>query len=137
MAKYYSPEQNAFYAPEINQTNVPSDVVEITDELWVSLLQQQSEGKVIAAGMDGLPEAQEPPALTQEQLLEIAENQRKSLINTALQSINVIQLKLQAGRALTDTERLKLDATLDYIDAAEATDISNAPDITWPENTAA
>lgn len=132
MTKYYSPSVNAFYSLDINGTSIPEDAVEITDEAWLDLLKQQSEGKVIAAGMDGLPEAQEPPPLTQEQLQEIAENQRKSLINTALQSINVIQLKLQAGRALTDTERLKLDATLDYIDAAEATDISNAPDITWP-----
>lgn len=62
-----------------------------------------------------------------------AGRQRKQLIDTAMQTISVVQLKLQAGRALTDGEKMKLDATLDYIDAVEATDITTAPvNINWP-----
>lgn len=49
-----------------------------------------------------------------------------------MQSISVIQLKLQAGRALSDAEKNKLNATLDYIDAVTVTDIATAPDINWP-----
>ena len=49
-----------------------------------------------------------------------------------MQSISIIQLKLQAGRALSDAEKNKLNATLDYIDAVTATDTATAPDINWP-----
>ncbi|EIT7651415.1 tail fiber assembly protein [Escherichia coli] len=64
--------------------------------------------------------------------VEVAERQRQSLINTAMASISMIQLKLQAGRTLTQTETTKLNIVLDYIDAVTATDISTAPDIIWP-----
>ena len=49
-----------------------------------------------------------------------------------MQSISIIQLKLQAGRALSDAEKNKLNMTLDYIDAVTATDTATAPDINWP-----
>ncbi|MZY23974.1 tail fiber assembly protein [Enterobacter hormaechei] len=64
--------------------------------------------------------------------VEVAERQRQSLINTAMASISMIQLKLQAGRTLTQTETTKLNIVLDYIDAVTATEISTAPDIIWP-----
>ena len=48
-------------------------------------------------------------------------------------SISLIQLKLQAGRKLTQTENTRLNAVLDYIDAVMATDTSTVPDIYWPE----
>lgn len=65
--------------------------------------------------------------------VEAAETQRQSLIDTAMASISLIQLKLQAGRKLTQTETTRLNAVLDYIDAVTATDTSTAPDIIWPE----
>lgn len=61
-----------------------------------------------------------------------AEMYAQQLVDAAMQSISVIQLKLQAGRALTDMEKSRLNATLDYIDEVSATDISAAPGITWP-----
>ncbi|EFO4691568.1 tail fiber assembly protein, partial [Shigella dysenteriae] len=45
-----------------------------------------------------------------------AKQQRQALIDEAMRSISVIQLKLQAGRKLTETEIAKLNATLDYIE---------------------
>ncbi|MGL9711755.1 tail fiber assembly protein [Escherichia coli] len=65
--------------------------------------------------------------------VEAAEAQRQSLIDTAMASISLIQLKLQAGRKLTQTENTRLNAVLDYIDAVTATDTSTAPDVIWPE----
>lgn len=65
--------------------------------------------------------------------IEAAEAQRQSLIDTAMASISLIQLKLQAGRKLTQTENTRLNAVLDYIDAVMATDTSTVPDIYWPE----
>ncbi|MGV5943094.1 tail fiber assembly protein, partial [Escherichia coli] len=65
--------------------------------------------------------------------VEAAEAQRQSLIDAAMASISLIQLKLQAGRKLTQAETTRLNAVLDYIDAVTATDTSTAPDIIWPE----
>lgn len=62
-----------------------------------------------------------------------AELHAQQLVDAAMQSISIIQLKLQAGRALTDAEKARLNTVLDYIDEVSATDISTAPDISWPE----
>ncbi|HAI2668009.1 TPA: tail fiber assembly protein, partial [Escherichia coli] len=65
--------------------------------------------------------------------VEAAEAQRQSLIDAAMASISLIQLKLQAGRKLTQAETTRLNAVLDYIDAVTTTDTSTAPDVIWPE----
>jgi len=65
--------------------------------------------------------------------VESAEAQRQSLIDAAMASISLVQLKLQAGRKLTEAETTRLNAVLDYIDAVTATDTSTAPDVIWPE----
>ncbi|EPF5133541.1 tail fiber assembly protein [Escherichia coli] len=65
--------------------------------------------------------------------VDAAEAQRQSLIDAAMASISLIQLKLQAGRKLTQPENPRLNAVLDYIDAVTATDTSTAPDVIWPE----
>ena len=65
--------------------------------------------------------------------VDAAEAQRQSLIDTAMASISLIQLKLRAGRNLTQAETTRLNAVLDYIDAVTATDTSTAPDVIWPE----
>ncbi|EFJ8590869.1 TPA: tail fiber assembly protein [Escherichia coli] len=65
--------------------------------------------------------------------LDAAEVKRQSLIDAAMASISLIQLKLQAGRKLTQPENTRLNAVLDYIDAVTATDTSTAPDVIWPE----
>ena len=64
--------------------------------------------------------------------VDAAEAQRQSLIDTAMASISLIQLKLQAGRKLTDDEKTRLNSVLDYIDAVTAVDADAAPDINWP-----
>ncbi|MBB2417497.1 MULTISPECIES: tail fiber assembly protein [unclassified Escherichia] len=64
--------------------------------------------------------------------VEAAEAQRQSLIDAAMASISLIQLKLQAGRKLTQAETTRLNAVLDYIDAVTATDTSTAPEVIWP-----
>ena len=64
--------------------------------------------------------------------VEAAEAQRQSLIDTAMASISLIQLKLQARRKLTQAETTRLNAVLDYIDAVTVTDTSTAPDVIWP-----
>ena len=53
--------------------------------------------------------------------VDAAEAQRQSLIDAAMASIGLIQLKLQAGRKLMQAETTRLNAVLDYIDAVTAT----------------
>ena len=65
--------------------------------------------------------------------VDAAEAQRQSLIDTAMASISLIHLKLQAGRKLTQAETTRLNTVLDYIDVVTATDTSTAPDVIWPE----
>ena len=65
--------------------------------------------------------------------VDAAEAQRQSLIDAAMASISLIQLKLQAGRKLTQAETTRLNAVLDYIDAVTEIDTSTAPDVIWPE----
>lgn len=60
-----------------------------------------------------------------------AERNRVGLVNAALESIAVIQLKLQASRVLTDDEQNRLDRTLDYIDAVNTTKTDILP-VDWP-----
>ncbi|MBR7886295.1 tail fiber assembly protein [Escherichia coli] len=64
--------------------------------------------------------------------VEAAEAQRQSLIDAAMASISLIQMKLQAGLKLTQPENTRLNAVLDYLDALEMVDTSSAPDIEWP-----
>ncbi|EPV9468297.1 tail fiber assembly protein, partial [Escherichia coli] len=62
-----------------------------------------------------------------------AETKRQSLIDTAMDSISLIQLKLRAGRKLTQAETTQLNSVLDYIDELNAMDLTTAPDLNWPE----
>ena len=65
--------------------------------------------------------------------MQLFSSPRQSLIDAAMASISLIQLKLQAGRKLTQAETARLNAVLDYIDAVAAIDTSIAPDVIWPE----
>ncbi|EOT7683617.1 tail fiber assembly protein, partial [Escherichia coli] len=59
--------------------------------------------------------------------VEAAETKRQSLADAAMDSISLIQLKLRAGRKLTQAETTRLNTVLDYIDAVTITDTSTAP----------
>ncbi|AUK00152.1 TPA: tail fiber assembly protein [Escherichia coli] len=81
---------------------------------------------------DGVFTAPLPPERSHDELVADAEQKKQSLIDAAMASISLIQLKLQAGRNLTQAETTRLNTVLDYIDAVTATDTSTAPDIEWP-----
>lgn len=66
--------------------------------------------------------------------ISAAGDEKDARVNFALQSIGLLQLKLQAGRTLTEAERTRLNAVLDYIDEVTAIDTSTAPDINWPKS---
>ncbi|WP_316391280.1 tail fiber assembly protein [Citrobacter farmeri] len=128
MKIFYSSSEKGFFNNTDYGDSLPDDVVEITKDLWETLLDGMSEGKIIVFE-NGMPALADPIV----DYVSIAEEKKNQLINSAMQSIGVIQLKLQAGRTLTGAEKAKLDAVLDYIDAVTSIDTSTAPDIEWPE----
>lgn len=77
------------------------------------------------------------PERQHEDLVAEAEQIKQLKIDSALASIDLIQLKLRAGRKLTPEETTQLNAVLDYIDAVTAVDTDAAPNIDWPEFPAA
>ncbi|WP_312926143.1 tail fiber assembly protein [Atlantibacter hermannii] len=110
----------------------PEDAVLLSDsEVLQFWKKTPPNGKTLGAA-NGRPVWVDLPEPDCAELLKLTEQQRQLLINDAMQSIAVIQLKLQAGRKLTSDETVKLNSTLDYIDAVEATDTSTAPDVKWP-----
>ncbi|MGB7801313.1 tail fiber assembly protein [Buttiauxella sp.] len=135
----YIPATNSFYPyameSEYRAAGIwPSDGSDIDENTFASV-QNPPVGKVRVAGSNGLPTWIDTPPLTQAQLITQADAQKQVLTNAAMQSIDLLQLKLRSGRTLTDAESVRLNAVLDYIDAVKATDTSSAPDIIWPTPT--
>lgn len=59
---FYIDEIHFELDPETGEYVVPAGYIEITEELYHTLLDGQAAGKRIVTGMDGLPELAEPPA---------------------------------------------------------------------------
>ena len=139
MKSVYSPSEHviynvAFYADYQLAGPWPADGIEISDEDAANFNgKNEPTGKMLDLQNGTLCWVDRPaPALTPEELIAQAEQQRQALIDEAMQSISILQLKLQAGRKLTTGETTKLNATLDYIDAMIAVNTSTAPAIAWP-----
>lgn len=71
---FYSKSTGGFYAREIHGENIPGDAVELSDEMYSTLLDAQISGKVIQPGEDGFPVAVDAPAPSQNDInrMEIA-----------------------------------------------------------------
>ena len=120
MSYFWSKETGSFYVDGIH-SDMPSDVVPITDEQHQQLINANSLGKVITAGKDGIPEAVDPPALTSEELAAEHRAKRNNLL------------------AETDwwavQDRIMSQAEIDYRQALrDITDQPTFPDsVVWPE----
>ncbi|MNB71238.1 Caudovirales tail fiber assembly protein [compost metagenome] len=131
---YYSAELSGFYFEADKGLyeavgSWPADALAISENSYQHLIEGQTQGHSIVPNEKGLPvlKAIEPdyPA--------IAEAQKQMLIGEAMQSVSVIQLKLQAGRALSELESSKLAAVLDHIDFLEKVDTESATSpVNWP-----
>lgn len=106
--KYFKDEKSAVYAYEddVDEKYVKGGLTEISKEDAIALAS---------------------PSPTHEQLVAEAEQQKQQLILEAQQTISLLQTKLLMGRTLSDSEKDKVNKTLDYIDEVEATDTSNLP----------
>lgn len=138
MGYVFRPKTGAFYS-ELLEADYraagtwPGFFVRVTDEDYRNLMDGLAQGKMIVPNKQCYPVLQEPPAPTRDELIAEAEEKRRELIESALQSISVIQLKQMNGRSLTEKEVTRLNDVLDYIEALEAAETYAAPDIHWPE----
>ena len=69
--------EGAFYDPEITP-EIPEGATELTDDVWRELLEQQSAGKVITTGEDGIPVATDPPPPSAEEQAKLAAEQSEA-----------------------------------------------------------
>lgn len=138
MGYVYRASTGGFYCDELEAEyrkagTWPGFFVRVSDEDYRNLMEGVSQGKIIVPNKQCYPVLQERPAPSRDELIAEAEEKRRELIESAQQSISVIQLKQMNGRSVTEKEVTRLNDVLDYIEALEATETDAAPDIHWPE----
>lgn len=131
MNYYFSKAELGFYCDEVNES-IPADAVEISEELYFSLLEGQSTGKVIAANLAGNPILTDPPEPTAEELVAQAEETRTVLMKEANARIIPLQDAFDLGQE-TDEEKKLFLAWKKYRVLLNRVDTETAPDIEWPE----
>lgn len=131
----YSAKDNAIYPVELKPSYVdagtwPSDGVPITDEM-ASEFSERPADKFMVAGEDGLPAWKMEPPVTQEQLIDQANDKRRVLMSEASMNIETLQDAVDFGMATASDEE-KLKSWRKYRVLLSKLDTSKAPDIEWP-----
>ncbi|NHB98017.1 tail fiber assembly protein [Photorhabdus stackebrandtii] len=135
---YYSEKTNAFYPVELKQNyiasgSLPDDIIEVSDDIYQEYAANSTpEGKYRIAGENGLPEWTDIPPLTKEELKQYAENKKQQLIIKASEQIAPLQDAVDLGMATKEEETVLL-VWKKYRVMLNRVDISQAPDIEWPE----
>lgn len=109
---FYSATTGGFYSHEIH-SEIPSDVVEVSDEQYSALFVAQATGKMIAADKSGFPVAVDPPPLSDEELLAGARARQALLLERASGMIAPLQDAVDLDIA-TPAERASLSAWKAY-----------------------
>lgn len=131
MNYYFSKSELGFYCDEVNEA-IPTDAVEINEDVYLSLLEGQSKGKFISADSAGTPILTDPPEPTQVELVAQAEDKRTALMEEANASITPLQDASDLDIA-TDEEMESLRAWKSYRVLLNRVDTSKVPDIEWPD----
>ncbi|MFJ4346879.1 phage tail assembly chaperone [Pseudomonas sp. NPDC089401] len=71
---FYSPSENTCYSPDLRERYIkagtwPADAVELSQELFASVVSQRPADKLMQPGADGLPELVDFPAADSGQIL--------------------------------------------------------------------
>lgn len=111
------------------EDNWPDDAILLTEEEIEEYHGKGSPEGMVLGSKDGRPVWVE---LSNEMQVNLAAFKKQSLLDAANQKISLWQTKLLMGRKLTEAEMANLGLWLDYIDALDAIDPSDAPDIEWP-----
>lgn len=114
----------------------PDDAVTLSEQHAVEFMAAAPQGKMMAAGIDGLPAWIGLPPPTDARLLEQAQQRKASLLNQAQSVISIWQTKLLPGK-INEREKTSLNACLDYIDDLSAAEFYSVADIKWPTPPAA
>lgn len=131
MNYYFSKAELGFYCDEVNES-IPADAVEISEELYFSLLEGQSTGKVIAANEAGKPILTDPPEPTVGELIALAEETKTVLMKEANARILPLQDAFDLGLD-TDEEKQLLLAWKKYRVMLSRVDTGKVPEIEWPD----
>lgn len=131
---FWSEKENGFYPEsmkalyENSPDGWPGDAVEISEELYNSLLEGQSRGKVITSGSDGKPLLSDPVI----NHTALAEAEKSRLGSKAEEMILPLQRAVKYGIA-SEEELQSLKEWEIYSVKLSRVDTSLAPEIEWPE----
>ncbi|NHB61195.1 tail fiber assembly protein [Photorhabdus sp. RW14-46] len=135
---FYSAKTNSFYPMELEQNyiasgSLPDDIIEVGIDIYQEYAANNvPEGKYRIAGQNGLPEWADTPPPTKEELQQYVESKKQQFIVEASQQIAPLQDAVDLGIA-TQEEEAALLVWKKYRVMLNRIDISQAPDIEWPE----
>lgn len=138
MEYFYSAEYKSFYAGVLRKNyeaagTWPGDAVPVDENEFAAFSGAPPAGKTRGSDDKGLPAWINLPKKTPEEITAEAEREKQNRIDMVRQSVSLIQTKLLMGRKLSEDEKERMEAALDYIDALEAINTSNVQEIIWPE----
>lgn len=130
----YSATRNAFYANSLKASYAdwPEDAAEVETAIFDEYSKAPPEGKNRGAGPDGLPAWVDIPPPSAEEYVEQAQQQVSALMQAADAKIRPLSDAQELGIA-TDEEAAQLKAWKTYRVMLNRVDVSEAPDIVWPE----
>ena len=131
----FSPSTLAFYAAKwehiyISARNWPEDLLEIDENTYIKFSQQPPKGKILGED-NSLPAWVDLQIKSKNEVKEDNVAIKKALLFEASSKISIWQVRLLMGR-ISDDDKAKLNAWLDYIDNLELLNINKAEDIIWP-----
>ena len=121
----------AFYISP-DSPEIPEDSTEISYEIYIEFAGiAWPEGKTLGADSSGMPAWVDAPPPTHEEEVEAAEQQCQQLLLKADEVTADWRVELMLGD-ISEEDKEKLSAWMDYKKQVKAVDTSTAPDITWP-----
>ncbi|MBA8034144.1 hypothetical protein HV096_19055 [Citrobacter freundii] len=127
MKVFYSAQTNGFYPDDIEFNTLPDDMIEITEEYYKSLLQEQSQGKIITSNESGYPVAIDRPTPGNDELRRIELTKLSADYQSDVQVLNIAWL----AAAVSDGagEGSKKDAVIAEIETIKAKYTSDRAEI--------
>lgn len=111
---------------------IPDDATEISLDVYSEYAGiAWPEGKALGADSSGMPSWVDAPPPTHEEEVEAAEQQRQQLLLRADGVTADWRVELMLGD-ISEEDKERLSAWMDYKKQVKAVDTSTAPDITWP-----
>lgn len=128
----YSASENYFF-PSESELAIPTDAVEVTNEIFEEFVFSPRGGKIRASGKDGLPAWVDEPEAVIDYVLMATRN-KDNVIASAKQKISFWQTELSLN-LISNEDKESLILWVKYIQAVQAIDVSSASsevNINWP-----